>query len=288
MSPLTPRPSPARWFSPRRLFRKWVGHRNRLHEIIFESDTPAGRLFDTALLWVILLSVSAVMLESVASIRERYGHELRIAEWCFTILFTVEYLVRLLVLRRPFAYMRSFLGLVDLLSFLPTFLSAVLPGAQALIAIRAFRVIRLFRIFKLASHMRQAKVISTALRLARPKIAVFFSGVLAIVITMGAVIYLVEGEANGFTSIPRSAYWAIVTVTTVGYGDMVPKTVLGQVIASFAMILGYAVIAVPTGIVTADFAQATRQLSSGQACPTCGIEGHDLDAVFCKRCGAHL
>jgi len=262
--------------------------RDRLHEIIFESDTRAGQLFDAALLWLILLSVGAVMLESVEGVRARYGPALRLAEWAFTIVFTIEYLARIMVLRKPAAYVFSFFGLVDLLSFLPTYLSAGIPGVQALAAVRAFRVIRLFRIFKLAGHMRQAKVIATALRLARPKVAVFLMGVLSIVTTMGAVIYLVEGEANGFTSIPRGIYWAIVTVTTVGYGDMVPRTVAGQVIASIAMILGYAIIAVPTGIVTADLAQASRQHSSGQACPACGAEGHDVDAVHCKRCGAKL
>ena len=248
----------------------------------------AGRVFDATLLWIIVLSVAAVMLESVAGIRARYGGLLRTAEWTFTILFTVEFIARVLVLKRPAAYVLSFFGLVDLLSFLPTYLSAVVPGAQALIAVRAFRVIRLFRIFKLASHMRQARVIITALRMSRPKIAVFLLGIVAVVVTMGSVIYLVEGEANGFTSIPRSVYWAIVTVTTVGYGDMVPKTVPGQVIASFAMIIGYATIAVPTGIVSADLIQASRQASSGQACPTCGAEGHDVDAIHCKRCGAKL
>jgi voltage-gated potassium channel len=264
-----------------------LGLRHRVHEIIFESDTRAGRVFDATLLWIIVLSVAAVMLESVAGVRERYGAQLRVLEWVFTITFTVEYLLRVAVLKRPSAYIFSFFGLVDLLSFVPTYISAVLPGVQALVAIRAFRVIRLFRIFKLVSHMRQATVLATALTSARPKIAVFLLGITSIVVTMGAVIYLVEGEANGFTSIPRGVYWAIVTVTTVGYGDMVPKTVLGQIIASFAMVLGYSIIAVPTGIVTADLAEASRQ-TSGQSCPACGAEGHALDAVHCKRCGAKL
>ncbi len=262
--------------------------RHRLHEIIFESDTRAGRIFDATLLWLILLSVLAVMLESVSSFRARYGVELRVAEWIFTVLFTLEYLLRLLVLKRPMAYVFSFLGVIDLLSFFPTYVSAFVPGAQALISIRAFRVIRLFRIFKLVSHMRQAQVISTALRMSRPKIVVFMLSIFAIVVTMGSVIYLVEGEENGFTSIPRSVYWAIVTVTTVGYGDMVPKTVIGQIIAALAMIMGYAIIAVPTGIVSADLSEASRQVTSGQSCPSCGIEGHDFDAVHCKHCGAKL
>lgn len=262
--------------------------RARLHEIIFESDTRAGRLFDAVLLWLILLSVAAVMLESVPAVRARYGHPLRVVEWTFTVLFTLEYLLRILVLKRPLPYVFSFFGLVDLLSFVPTYVSAAMPGAQALIAVRAFRVIRLFRIFKLASHVREARVIITALQLSRPKIAVFMLGIVAVVITMGAVIYLVEGEENGFTSIPRGVYWAIVTVTTVGYGDIVPKTVAGQAIASVAMILGYAIIAVPTGIVTSDFVHAARQVASGQACPSCGTESHDVDARFCRRCGTRL
>jgi voltage-gated potassium channel len=262
--------------------------RHRLHEIIFESDTRAGRYFDAILLWLILLSVAAVMLESVASIRARYGHELRIAEWIFTVLFTIEYVLRVAVLKRPLAYVFSFYGLVDLFSFAPTFVSAFLPGTQALIAVRAFRMIRLFRIFKLATHMRQAKVIAMALSLSRPKIVVFMLGIFAIVVTMGAVVYLVEGEENGFTSIPLSIYWAIVTVTTVGYGDLVPRTAIGQIIASIAMILGYAIIAVPTGIVSVDLAEASRQIASGQSCPACGSEGHDADAAFCKKCGGKL
>ncbi|HEY0711568.1 MAG TPA: ion transporter [Polyangia bacterium] len=262
--------------------------RHRRHESIFESDSRAGRAFDATLLWLILLSVAAVMLESVADIRARYGDALRIAEWTFTVIFTIEYLLRIVVLKRPLSYVFSFFGLVDLFSFAPTYLSAFIPGTQALIAVRAFRVIRLFRIFKLVTHMRQAKVIATALSLSRPKIVVFLLGVFAIVVTMGSVIYLVEGEENGFTSIPRSIYWAIVTVTTVGYGDIVPRTVIGQIIASLAMVMGYAIIAVPTGIVSVDIAEASRQIASGQACPTCGSEGHDTDAAFCKRCGSRL
>lgn len=264
------------------------GWRHRLHEIIFESDTRAGRAFDVTLLWAIVLSVLAVMLESVASIRARFGTELKIAEWAFTILFTIEYGVRLLALRYPRAYVLSFFGVVDLLSFLPTYLSAFIPGTQALAVVRAFRVIRLFRIFKLLTHVRQAQMLALALRHSRPKILVFLMGIGSVVVTLGAVAYLVEGGANGFTSIPRSVYWAVVTVTTVGYGDMVPRTAMGQAIAGVAMITGYAIIAVPMGIVTADLVQAGRELAAGQACPGCGIQGHDADAVFCKRCATRL
>ena len=262
--------------------------RHRLHEIVFESDTRAGRTFDLVLLWTILLSVMAVMLESVDSVRAQYGEELKVCEWVFTILFTLEYGLRLLALQRPAAYVVSFFGIIDLLSFLPTYLSGLVPGAQALAAVRVFRVIRLFRVFKLLGHVRQLQVLALALHASRPKIVVFMIAVSAVVVTMGAIIYLVEGGQNGFTSIPRSVYWAIVTVTTVGYGDMVPRTVAGQVIASLAMIIGYAMIAVPTGIVGADLIQADRKLAAGQACPACGIMGHDGDAVYCKRCAARL
>jgi voltage-gated potassium channel len=264
------------------------GWRHRLHEIIFESDTRAGRAFDVALLVAVLLSVLAVMLESVASIRVRFGAELRVLEWVFTLLFTLEYALRLLALRHPGTYVVSFFGVVDLLSFAPTYLSALFPGAQALVVIRAFRVIRLFRVFKLLRHVHQAQALSQALRASRPKILVFLVGMAGTVVTMGAVIYLVEGGQNGFTSIPRSVYWAVVTVTTVGYGDMVPATPLGQAIAAVAMITGYATIAVPTGIISADLLEATRKLAVGQACPGCGVQGHDADAIYCKLCATKL
>jgi voltage-gated potassium channel len=262
--------------------------RDRLHEIIFESDTRAGRAFDVALIWAILLSVSVVLLESVASVRARYQAPLRVLEWFFTVLFTIEYVLRLASLRRPGGYARSFFGVVDLLSILPTYVSALAPGAQALVVIRIFRVIRLFRIFKLAAHLQQAKVIATALQMSRPKILVFLMVIFSIVVSMGAIVYLVEGEENGFTSIPKAMYWAVITLTTVGYGDLVPRTPLGQAIAALVMILGYAIIAVPTGIVTADIATASRGTVVGQACPSCGAEGHDTDAAHCKHCGTRL
>ena len=280
-SPKQPSVSKATEPSPR-------GWRHRLHEIIFESDTRAGRAFDVALLMAVLLSVLAVMLESVASVRDRFGTELKVLEWVFTLLFTLEYGLRLLALRHPGTYVVSFFGVVDLLSFVPTYLSALFPGAQALVVIRAFRVIRLFRIFKLLRHVHQAQALSQALRASRPKILVFLVGMAGTVVTMGAVIYLVEGGQNGFTSIPRSVYWAVVTVTTVGYGDMVPATPLGQAIAALAMITGYATIAVPTGIIGADLLEATRKLAVGQACPGCGVQGHDADAIYCKHCATKL
>lgn len=265
------------------------GFRHRLHEIIFEADTPAGRLFDVVLLWAILLSVTTVLLESVAPLRERYGEELRAAEWFFTALFTVEYVLRLVSVLKPLRYARSFFGLVDLLAILPTYLSLVLPGAQSLLVVRVLRLLRVFRVLKLASFLGQAEILLTALRASRQKIIVFLGGVLSTVIIMGAVMYLVEGEENGFDSIPRGMYWAIVTMTTVGFGDITPKTVPGQFIASLLMIAGYGVLAVPTGIVSVELAAASRRAAvDTQACPGCGAHGHDTDAVHCKYCGTAL
>ncbi len=265
-----------------------AGVRARLHEIIFESNTPAGKAFDVALLWAILLSVLAVMLESVAPIRARYGVTIRNAEWVFTVLFSLEYVLRLFSVSRPLLYARSFFGLVDLLAILPSFVSLLLPGAQSLLVVRVLRLLRVFRVLKLASFLGQAEVLLTALRASRPKITVFLGAVLSTVVIMGSVMYMVEGEANGFDSIPRGMYWAIVTMTTVGFGDITPKTVTGQFIASVLMILGYGVLAVPTGIVSVELAAASRHGINPEACPGCGAEGHDVDAVHCKFCGTRL
>ncbi|MFY0578036.1 ion transporter [Cystobacter fuscus] len=262
------------------------GLRARLHTIIFESDTPAGRAFDVGLLWAIVLSVLAVMLESVESIRIQYGQAIRVLEWCFTVLFTLEYVLRLLSVNRPLLYASSFFGLVDLLAILPSVLSPVLPGMQSLLVVRVLRLLRVFRVLKLASFLGEADVLLTALRASRQKIIVFLGAVLSTVVIMGSVMYMVEGSANGFDSIPRGMYWAVVTMTTVGYGDLSPKTVPGQFIASVLMIMGYGILAVPTGIVSVELAQATRQHAiDPRACPGCGLEGHDLDARHCKRCG---
>jgi voltage-gated potassium channel len=264
--------------------------RARLHEIIFEADTPAGKAFDVALLLTIALSVAVVMLESVTPISERYGRLLYLAEWFFTILFTVEYALRLTCVRYPLRYARSFFGIIDLLAILPTYLSLLIPGAQSLLVIRVFRLLRIFRIFKLTRYLGEARTLMVALRASRHKIVVFLGGVLSIVTIMGAFMYLIEGPEAGFTSIPRGVYWAIVTMTTVGYGDIAPRTVLGQTLAAFVMILGYAIIAVPTGIVSAELVQAARDAvaRNTQACPGCGAEGHDRDASHCKRCGSRL
>ncbi len=262
--------------------------RVRLHEVIFEADTAAGRAFDVLLLCCIVLSVLAVLLESVATVHERYAWLLRAAEWSFTILFTVEYVLRLVSVGRPLRYAISFFGVVDLLAIVPTYLSVLLPGAQTLLVIRALRLLRVFRVLKLVRFVEEARVLGQALRASRHKITVFLGTVLTLVLIVGTLMYLIEGEANGFDSIPRGIYWAIVTLTTVGYGDIAPTTVLGQMLASVVMILGYSIIAVPTGIVTVELAKATQGQVSTQACPQCSAEGHDVDAKHCKYCGARL
>jgi voltage-gated potassium channel len=264
------------------------GWRARAHEIIFEADTPEGKAFDVALLACIVASVVTVSLESVASIRAGHGPLLRALEWMFTLLFTVEYVLRLLTVGRPLRYATSFFGIVDLLAIVPTYLSVFVPGAQSLIVIRALRLLRIFRVLKLAHFVGEARMLRAALHASARKIIVFLGAVLTIDLIMGTLMYLVEGESSGFTSIPQGMYWAIVTLTTVGYGDIAPQTVLGKLLASTVMILGYGIIAVPTGIVTVELAHAGRSALTTQACPQCAAEGHDADAAFCKHCGARL
>jgi voltage-gated potassium channel len=265
------------------------GWRRRLHEVIFEAETPGGRAFDVALIWCIGLSVAAAVFESVPSVRENYGGLLYAIEWFFTLLFTIEYVLRLVCVRSPARYALSFLGLIDLLAIAPTYASLVLPGVQFLLVIRVLRLLRVFRIFKLVEYLNEADVLSSALRASRRKISVFLLTVLTLVLIIGTLIYVIEGEENGFTSIPVSVYWAIVTLTTVGYGDLSPKTPLGQALASAVMIVGYAIIAIPTGIVTVELTRAASPHHvSTEACPNCGREGHDFDASYCKYCGALL
>ncbi len=265
-----------------------VGVRARLHEIIFEADTPAGKLFDLALLVAIVASVVAVLLESVPSIRAEYGSTLRVIEWGFSILFTVEYVLRLVSVGRPLKYALSFFGIIDLLAIVPTYLSLVFTGTQSLLVIRALRLLRVFRVLKLGHFVGEARMLELALRASARKIVIFLGTVVTMVLIVGALMYLIEGEEHGYTSIPQSIYWAIVTMTTVGYGDLTPQTVPGKFLASVVMILGYGIIAVPTGIVTVELAAAGRGQVSTQACPQCSAEGHDVDATFCKRCGAKL
>jgi voltage-gated potassium channel len=261
--------------------------RNTLYTIIFEADTPAGKIFDEVLILTILLSVIVVMLDSVSSIAARYGGLFYSLEWIFTILFTVEYLLRLICVGRPLKYATSFFGIIDLLAILPTYLSLILPGGRYLLVIRSLRLLRIFRVLKLVQYLGEAEFLIRALRASRRKITLFLFTVLNLVVILGSMMYVIEGAESGFTSIPRSIYWAIITLTTVGYGDIVPETNLGQALASFIMIIGYSIIAVPTGIVTSEMTYASRNLK-GKVCQNCSFEGHDSDAKFCKRCGAEL
>lgn len=261
--------------------------KHKLYDIIFEADTPTGKLFDIVLLVVILLSILLVMLESVASINSAYGTELRIAEWIITGIFTLEYFTRLFVVKRPIKYVYSFFGVIDLLSILPSYLALFITGGvHGLAVIRALRLLRIFRILKLSRYTNEGNILIEALKESRQKLSVFLFGVLTIVIIVGAIMYIVEGPEHGFTSIPESIYWAIVTITTVGYGDIFPQTELGKVISSVLMIMGYAIIAIPTGIVTVNL--KCKSKITTQVCPYCLKEGHDEDAIFCKYCSKEL
>ncbi len=263
--------------------------REKIHEVIFEADTPAGKIFDISLIIAIIASVIAVMLDSVATINQQYGEWLFYIEWFFTLLFSLEYLLRLLCVRRPLLYAKSFFGLVDLLSILPSYIALFVTGAQTMMVIRGLRVLRIFRIFKLGEYLGEAHALIKAMRASQPKIAVFLYTVFIFVVIFGSAMYLVEGKEHGFTSIPTSIYWAIVTLTTVGYGDLAPQTPLGQMIASAVMIMGYAIIAVPTGIYSAELAREYNNTKvTNIACRNCGEEGHDSDAQYCKYCGAEL
>ncbi|WP_196138444.1 ion transporter [Aliikangiella sp. G2MR2-5] len=262
--------------------------REKLHEIIFEADTPAGKAFDTVLIIGITLSVIAVMLDSVETIRLGFGQILDIIEWGFTLIFLVEYILRLISVRKPLLYATSFLGVVDLVSILPSFIGLVYAGAETLLVIRVLRVLRVFRVFKLAEYLGEADYLMRALRSSRKKIAVFLYTVFIFVVVFGSIMYLVEGAESGFTSIPKAVYWAIITLTTVGYGDIVPQSHLGQMIASAVMIMGYAIIAVPTGIYATELSKVYKDDMTNIACINCGEDGHDADAVYCKYCGGQL
>jgi len=262
--------------------------RNWLHEIIFEADTAGGKLFDVLLIVSIIVSVILVMLDSVAEINAAHGALLYAGEWFFTLLFTLEYFLRLFSIGRPLAYAGSFFGLVDLLAILPTYLSILFPGTQFLLVIRILRVLRIFRVLKLVPYVGEGRMLMQALRASRRKITVFLFAVLTLVIIFGSLMYLIEDAGDGFTSIPRCIYWAVVTLTTVGYGDISPQTNLGQFVAAFIMIIGYGIIAVPTGIVTVELSHAFSKKLTTQACPQCSAEGHDSDARNCKYCGAGL
>lgn len=262
--------------------------RQRLYQIIFEHDTPAGRAFDIALLIAILLSVTVVMLDSVAGISQRFGPQLRALEWFFTILFTIEYLLRLFSAPRPGPYAFSFFGIVDILALLPTYISLFFPPGRFLLSIRILRMLRVFRVLKLVQFLGEASVLGRALKASRHKIGVFLLTVLSIVVIVGSLMYVIEGPQSGFTSIPLGIYWAIVTLTTVGYGDIAPQTALGQALAALLMVTGYGIIAVPTGIVTVELGRAANPEPILPACPVCHRGGHTADARYCKHCGAEL
>ncbi|MGP9556753.1 ion transporter [Psychrobacter sp. AOP7-A1-24] len=262
--------------------------RNRTHIIIEGTDTRLGKLFDIVLLIAILTSVAVVMLDSVLYMRLQYGTLFFYAEWFFTILFTIEYVLRLFSAPNRLRYAFSFFGIVDLLSVLPSYLSLMFVGVQYLLVIRVLRILRVFRVLKLKAYMQQAGFLASALKTSQQKITVFFLSLVLLVTIFGSIIYVVEGPENGFTSIPLSIYWAVVTMTTVGYGDMSPKTPLGQAIATMVMITGYSIIAVPTGIFTSELARNMRPQLNPVTCPNCGKFGHAVGADFCDRCGHAL
>lgn len=258
------------------------------YKTIFEADTKAGKLFDIALVIAILLSVIVVMLDSVATIHARWGQQLFYLEWAFTLIFTLEYIARIAVVNKPTNYMFSFMGIIDLISTLPSYIALFMSGATYAMALRLLRLLRIFRILKLSYYLDESAVMTKALIASRRKLLVFLLAILTLVVILGTMMFVVEGPQNGFSSIPQAVYWAIVTLTTVGYGDIYPKTPLGQALASMVMIMGYAIIAVPTGIVTVELARSSSHLNVAIACPSCMLEGHEKDAIYCRRCGGHL
>ena len=262
--------------------------RLKLYTIIFEADTPAGRRFDVWLIGIILASVLVVMVDSVHGWTPTQNTILSLLEWGFTLIFTVEYVARLVCVRHPMRYALSFYGIVDLLALVPTYVAFFVPEAAVLIDVRVLRLLRVFRVFKLTAYVAEYQALAQALHTSRRKILVFLSGVLMIVLVMGTLMYVVEGPANGFTSIPTAVYWAITTMTTVGFGDITPKTDAGRMIASAMMLLGWGTLAVPTGIVTAEMAYARNAPTTTRTCHECLTEGHMPDAKFCRHCGARL
>lgn len=264
-------------------------YQHKTRQIIFEADTPAGKCFDVVLIGLIMLSVITVMLDSVKDINSVFAEEFYLAEWIFTIIFTIEYILRLLCIERPMRYARSFFGIVDLLAIIPTYLSLLVPGSHYLLVIRLLRVLRVFRVLKIAQYVGEADLLVTALRESRRKITIFLFAVITLATIAGSLMYIVEGEASGFTSIPRSVYWAVVTLTTVGYGDISPVTPLGQALAMVIMLMGYGIIAVPTGIVSVELARATERRNVGiRACHSCGGEHLAPEARYCMHCGVPL
>ncbi|MFP4059643.1 MAG: ion transporter [Bacteroidales bacterium] len=263
--------------------------KERWHRVIFGAETPAGKNFDVVLIIAILISMLAVVLESIPALNADYGYYFRVVEWIVTVLFTIEYIARIIVARKPLGYIFSFFGIIDFLAVIPTYLGLLFAGAGSLLIIRALRLLRIFRVFKLSRYTSEGEIIIDALKASKVKIGVFLFGVLTVILIIGTIMYLIEGAENGFTSIPRSMYWTVVTITTVGYGDISPQTPVGQFIAGMAMLIGYAIIAVPTGIVTVEFTRAKdRKKQAPETCPSCSSGGHDSDARFCRICGARL
>lgn len=268
--------------------QKQTSWKRELHEIIYEADTPNGKLFDLILLTTILASIVLVMLESIDSINDSYGTFLNISEWIITGLFTLEYILRIIAIKKPLKYIFSFYGIIDLLSTIPKYLSLIFIGSHHFAALRALRLLRVFRILKLTRYIGASNKLLIALKASRAKIGVFLFFIIILCVILGAIMYMIEGADNGFTSIPKSIYWAVVTMTTVGYGDIAPQTPFGQFIASIIMILGYAIIAIPTGIVSSEISKTDSIDTNTQSCPNCGIDGHKDGAEFCFSCGTKL
>jgi voltage-gated potassium channel len=265
------------------------GWRLRLYRVVFEADTPAGKIFDMVVIAAIVLSVAAVMADSVEAVATRHGALLNVLEWMFTILFTIEYIARLVCIKRPVRYATSFFGIVDLAAVLPTYLASMFPEAQVLIDVRILRLLRCFRIFKLTAYLSEFRLLGRAMANSMRKILVFLSVVVIVVLIVGTLMYVIEGPQHGFTSIPKSVYWALSTITTVGYGDIVPRTELGRTLAAIVMLIGWGILAVPTGIVTAEMtAQKFAKEPAGTQCSMCGSAGHEGDAAYCRVCGYRL
>jgi len=260
----------------------------KLYEVIFGTDTPLGKRFDIVLICLILLSVLALMFDSMAGFSEQWQNYLYVTEWAFTLVFTLEYMVRIYCSPKPLRYIFSFYGVVDFISVLPSYLSLFIAGANYLLVIRLLRVLRIFRILKLIRYWSEANILMRAMLMSRRKILVFFMSVLVLATIFGSMMYLVEGPEHGFSSIPTSIYWTIVTITTVGYGDITPHTGLGRIIASAAMLTGYSILAVPTGIFTAELAQEMQRVRKSLVCGGCSVSGHETDAIFCRHCGCQL
>jgi voltage-gated potassium channel len=265
-----------------------VSLQKKIYTIIFEAETPAGKIFDIALLVMILASITVVSLESVVELRRKYQIVFLTLEWIFTILFTIEYVLRIYSSPKSIKYIFSFFGIVDLLSIIPTYMSLFVVGSQYLLVVRVLRLLRIARIFKLTRFINEGRVLSKALKASVTKILVFLGVVLTVVVIVGSMMYIIEGAKSGFTSIPTSIYWTIVTLTTVGYGDIAPQSAMGQILASFLMIMGYGIIAVPTGIVSVEMAKSDKQIAMTKVCPNCHKEGHQVDSNFCFNCGYHF